>query len=154
MLPDAALVEIAQHMPEDTAQLARVRGLKPAVLAGPDGKTLLALVWHARALPEDAWPTLAERRTLLEGQESLVALFQVLLKLCCEAHGVAARLVASREDLDQLAVLDAPDIPCLSGWRRDIFGAEALALRAGQVALTAQGGRVLRVERTPPGASG
>lgn len=154
VLSDAALVEIAQHMPEDTTQLARVRGLKPAVTAGPDGKTLLALVRHARTLPEDAWPALPERRTPSEGQESLVALFQVLLKLCCETHGVAVQMVASREHLDQLAVLDAPDIPCLSGWRRDIFGAEALALRAGQVALTAEGGRVVRVERAPPGASG
>ena len=90
----------------------------------------------------------------MAGQDSLVSLFQVLLKLCCETHGVAARMVASREDLDQLAVLDSPDIPCLSGWRRDIFGAEALALRAGQLALTAQGGRVVRVDLTPPAAPG
>ncbi|MDP2305596.1 MAG: ribonuclease D [Pseudomonadota bacterium] len=140
---DDALVEIAQHLPEDIEQLARVRTLKPPVARGADGKALLAVVRRALELPEDTWPVMPDRRPPLEGHESLVALLQALLRLRCEAHGVATRMVASREDLDQLATVDVPDIPCLSGWRRELFGADALELRAGRLALTGRDGSVV-----------
>jgi ribonuclease D len=140
---DDALVEIAQHLPDDIEQLARVRTIKPGVARGADGKTLLAIVRRALALPEDTWPVIPDRRAPLEGHESLVALFQALLRLRCEAHGVATRMVASREDLDLLATVEAPEIPCLSGWRRELFGADALELRAGRLALTGKDGTVV-----------
>ena len=146
---DDALIEIALHLPEDIEQLARVRTLKAPVARGADGKTLLAVVRRALEMPEDEWPALAERRAPLEGHESLVALFQALLRLRCEAHGVATRMVASREDLDQLATAETPDIPALQGWRRELFGEDALALRAGRLALTAKDGSVVVVKVEP-----
>ena len=53
-----------------------------------------------------------------------------------ESHGVAPRLIANRADLDRIATEDDPDVPALSGWRRELFGTDALALRAGRLALT------------------
>ena len=139
---DDALVEIAQHTPRTVDDLARVRTLKGPVARGADGRALLEVVERALALPESEWPTLPERRASMSGHESLVALLQALLRLRCEAHGVAMRMVATRDDLDLLATMETPDIPALQGWRREIFGEDALALRAGKLALTGRDGGV------------
>ena len=73
---------------------------------------------------------------------ALVSLLKVLLAAKCEDHHVAARLVASSDDIDRLATEDAPDIAALHGWRREVFGEDALALKQGRVALGVEGRRV------------
>jgi len=145
VLRDDALAEIATHRPTTTAELSRVRGLKPQVANGPDGDALLATVRRAVALPESEWPAVTKGRPPLSGHESLVALLQALLRLRCDAHGVALPMVAKREDLDRIATEEDPDVPALHGWRRRIFGAAALELRAGRLALTGNGREVAEV---------
>jgi ribonuclease D len=72
-----------------------------------------------------------------------VDLLKVLLKLKCEAQDVAQKLVASSDDLALLAMDDCPaDLPCLTGWRRSVFGEDALALKQGRMALTARDGAI------------
>lgn len=139
VVADDALIEIALHLPADMDALARVRALKPQFAYGADGMALLSVVQLALQLPEADWPLLPERRTLGDGQESLVALLQTLLHFCCEQHGISMRMVANREDLEQLASTAHPDVLCLQGWRYKIFGADALELRAGRLALTGSG---------------
>jgi len=68
-----------------------------------------------------------------------------LLKLRCEAEGVAMRLVATRAELDMLATAEEPDVRAVHGWRRKIFGDDALALRHGKLALTGDGKGVTAV---------
>jgi ribonuclease D len=143
VLHDDAIVEIAQNPPTDREQLGRIRALKGSFATNGDGKAVLEGVQRALALPVAEWPELPERRPAPVGHESLVALLQALLRLRCEANGVATRMVASREDLDLLATSAAPDIPALHGWRREIFGADALALREGRLALTGDAGSVV-----------
>ena len=63
-------------------------------------------------------------------------MMRVLLKIQCEAHGVAQKLIASSSDLDQIAADDKADVPALSGWRREIFGDAALELKHGRIALS------------------
>lgn len=133
---DDALAEIAVHLPNDKEQLARVRGLKPQVAKGEDGRALLATVRRALDAPESEWPTVPDSKPPLVGHESRVALLQALLRLRSETHGVSTGMIANRADLDRLATEDEPDIAALSGWRREIFGADALDLLAGRVALT------------------
>jgi ribonuclease D len=70
----------------------------------------------------------------------------VLLKMRCEAHEVASKLVASADDLERIAADDTAAVPALAGWRRDLFGADALALKHGRLALTAAGRQVKIVE--------
>jgi ribonuclease D len=59
-----------------------------------------------------------------------------------EEHQVAHRLIASASDLESIAADDEADVPALHGWRREIFGEDALALKHGKLALTAEGKRV------------
>ena len=73
-------------------------------------------------------------------------LLKVLLKLRCHEHHVAQKLVASTADLEQLALDDEAPIPALQGWRRDIFGESALALKRGELALGADGKEIAVIE--------
>jgi ribonuclease D len=145
VLRDEALTEIAMHAPADVSQLARVRALKPEFARGADGEALLAAVDRALALPEDEWPPLPGGRGQRVDNDSLVALLQALLRLRCDAHGVAMKLVAKRDDLEKIAVGEEPETPVLHGWRREIFGADALELLAGRLALTGNGNDVREV---------
>jgi ribonuclease D len=86
--------------------------------------------------------TLPQSRERDRPSAALVALLKVLLAARCEQHHVAPRLVASSDDIDRLALDDEADIPALHGWRREVFGNEALRLKQGQIALGAEGKRI------------
>ncbi|MFQ3622363.1 MAG: HRDC domain-containing protein, partial [Acetobacteraceae bacterium] len=142
LVKDETLLEIAAQAPTDAAGLARARGVPRSIAEGKAGAALLAAIAEAKALPDSALPEAAERRNGAKPSPALVALLKVLLAAKCEEHRVAQKLVASSEDIERLAAEDAPDIPCLHGWRRAVFGEDALALKAGRVALAPMGRRI------------
>ncbi|MDP6945229.1 MAG: HRDC domain-containing protein, partial [Myxococcota bacterium] len=147
---DEVLIEVAQTYPRNVADLSRVRALKPNVAKGRDGEAILSTMKRALASPQDTWPEVPKGRKPLSGHESLVALLSALLRRRCEAHGVAASMVAKRAELDRIATEDEPDVPALRGWRRKIFGADALELCAGRLALTGRKGEVVDVVLSEP----
>jgi ribonuclease D len=149
MLKDESLLEIAATAPETPEALARARGVSEGFARGRMGAALLAAIAEARALPEEALPLPQLGREGPRPSPALVALLKVLLAAKCEAHHVAPKLVASSEDIDRLATEDAPPVRALHGWRREVFGADALALKAGEIALGVAGRRV-KLLRTPP----
>ena len=79
------------------------------------------------------------------GLGPLVDLLRVLLKLRCEDNDVAQKLVANSTELEMIAADDEADVPALHGWRHEIFGRDALALKHGKLALSARGKRILVV---------
>jgi len=142
LVKDETLLEIAATMPDSADALARARGIGRGFAEGKAGASLLAAIAAARALPEDALPVAPSQREHARPSPALVALLKVLLAAKCEQHHVAPKLVASSDDLDRLAAEDAPDIPALHGWRREAFGEDALALKAGRISLGVDGKRV------------
>ncbi len=149
ILRDEALSEIAAMAPQTTKELARTRSLPANAAHGSLGKAILAAVRRAQALPEGALPQPPPRAELPGGLGPVVDLLKVLLKTKCTAQGVAQKLVASAADLEAIAADDEAPVPALHGWRRELFGEEALALKHGRLALTARGKRVRLVEFAP-----
>jgi ribonuclease D len=76
-----------------------------------------------------------------------VELLKVLLRMTSEKHGVAAKIIATVDDLDRIAADDEADVPALKGWRRELFGEKALSLKHGKLALAVENGRVVAVEK-------
>lgn len=150
ILRDEQVMEIAAHAPSTPADLARTRGLGKGFVEGRFGGEVLEVIRHALALPEHTHPEAPARRELPPGLGPLVDLLRVLLKLRCEEHGVAQKLVASAEDLELIAATDTAEVPALSGWRRELFGEDALALKHGRIALTAAGKQIQLVRLDEP----
>ncbi len=141
LLKDESLLEIAATAPRDVEALARVRGVSRGFAEGRGGAGLLAAIEAARHEPDAALPQ-AARKDGPRPSPALVSLLKVLLAAKAEQHDVAPRLLASSEEIDRLAVEPEPQIPALAGWRRQVFGDDALALKAGQVSLGVDGRRV------------
>ena|SRR5271165_2819578 len=142
LLKDEAVMEIAATAPDSAEALARARGISRGFAEGRTGASLLAAIAAAVALPEEALPEAPRGRDGPRPSPALVSLLKVLLAAKCEQHHVAPRLLASSDDIDRLATEDAPDIDALHGWRHTVYGADAMALKAGQIALGVDGRRI------------
>jgi len=141
IMRDEAVLEIATHIPRTIEQLARTRSLSKGVAEGRLGQDILDAVARGLADPNPPPPAPAKPE-LPPGLGPLVELFRVLLKQRCEDYGVAQKLVASADDLETIAADDNAPVRALQGWRRDVFGADALALKHGALALTAGNNRI------------
>jgi ribonuclease D len=142
MLKDETLLELAATAPEDADQLSRARGVSRGFAEGKTGTSLLAAIAEAKALPDEAMPELPQHREGPKPSPALVSLLKVLLAAKCEQYNVAPKLVANSEEIDRLASEDSPDLPSLTGWRAELFGQDALALKRGELALGVDGKRI------------
>ncbi len=142
MLKDETLLEIAATAPADADQLARARGVTRGFADGKSGVSLLAAIAEAKLLPDDAMPELPTHRDGPKPSPALVSLLKVLLAAKCEQFNVAPKLVANSEEIDRLATEDQPDVPSMTGWRAEVFGQDAMALKRGGLALGVDGKRV------------
>jgi len=142
IIRDEQLLEIAAHAPGSVDELSRTRGLGKGLAEGKFGGEILAAITRALSLPESAYPELPARHEPPPGIGPLVDLLRVLLKLRCEEHGVAQKLVANSDDLEMIAASDEAPVRGLNGWRHEVFGRDALELKHGRLALTAAGKRI------------
>ncbi|MCF6272824.1 MAG: ribonuclease D [Rhodobacteraceae bacterium] len=133
---DDALLELAANKPKDHSDLARSRLLREG-RKGPIAEGILKAVKAGMTLPEKDLPQPPKSREKAQGSEALGDLLRVLLKARSSAEGVASKLIATAADLERIAAEDAPDVHALKGWRRQVFGAYALRLKAGEIALSA-----------------
>jgi ribonuclease D len=147
VLRDEALLEIAHHAPADVEQLGRTRGLGKKMAEGRAGEALLAAVAAGQAVPEDECPMLPKKPQLPRGIGPITDLLKVVLKMKCEQNNVAQKLIATTDQLEVIAAFGADaDVPALRGWRRQIFGDDALQLMRGDLALVANGQELELVE--------
>ncbi len=147
ILKDDALYEIAQQAPKDEQALGRLRTIPKGFERSATGREILAAVARANAVPRADLPPVPRSPQLPEGTAAAVEFLRVLLKIVAEEKGVAARLIGSADDLEQLAWKgENADVQLLSGWRREIFGERALALLAGRSALVFRNNRVEAIE--------
>jgi ribonuclease D len=141
ILRDEAVLEIAAHAPRTIEALARTRSLGKGVAEGRLGGEILDAVERGLAeAPTVALPPM--RPDPPPGLGPVIELLRVLLRRCCDEHQVAQKLIASSDDLEAIAADDAAEVPALTGWRREIFGRDALALKHGRLAMTVRGNRV------------
>jgi ribonuclease D len=141
IMRDEAVLEIATHAPKAIETLARTRSLGKGIAEGKLGREILAAVAEGLADPEPP-PAIPAKADAPPGIGPLIELLRVLLKQRCEDFQVAQKLVASADDLEAIAADDNAPVRVLSGWRRDVFGNDALALKHGRLALTAGRNRI------------
>lgn len=135
VLQDAALVEIAKRKPKSMERLSQIRGLHEGILRRR-GKSIIDAVERGREQP--GIPSEMERGPAPSAEDApLIALGESLVRTRAAEAEVAYELLAARADLQKVvvAVRDGtpePEVRTLQGWRREVVGAELLALLRGE----------------------
>ncbi|HEY6631813.1 MAG TPA: ribonuclease D [Rhizobiaceae bacterium] len=136
VLKDDAIYEIAQQQPRDAAGLARLRTTPKGWERSATAGALLGAINTALDIPRDQMPRLPKMPQQAEGSSAAAELLKVLLRLVAEKEGVAAKVLASSDDIDRIAAEgETADVPALRGWRREVFGEQALRLVRGEIAI-------------------
>jgi ribonuclease D len=147
ILKDDAIAEIAVQAPDTPDKLAAIRMIPKGWERSKSGLDLIEAVKAGLKRDHATLPVKAPPRVAANGAGATVELLKVLLKMVAEKQGVAAKVIATTDDLDLIADHDEADVPALHGWRRELFGEKALALKHGKLALAIQKGRVTAIER-------
>ncbi|MCH8182266.1 MAG: ribonuclease D [Proteobacteria bacterium] len=146
ILRDEALLEIAAHRPKTKGDLVRVRGMGKGLAEGRRGAELLKAIERGENMPESELPRVEPSKRGNGAAGPVVDLLKVLLKIRSEDHGVAQKMIANVADLERIASLGDADVPALRGWRRDIFGDDALALKRGELAFALRKDKIVLIE--------
>lgn len=145
VLKDDVLIEVAIAAPRTAEALGNLRAFPRGMERSRAGVEILAAIERGLARDPKTLPKL-ERERRGGGNAATVELLKVLLRHVSESHGVAAKMIATVEDLEALAADDRADTAALTGWRYELFGAKALELKRGRLALTVENGKVVTLE--------
>jgi ribonuclease D len=146
VLKDDVIGEIAVQAPTTLERLKQLRSLPRGFERSKWGEAILAAVRRGVARDPKTLPRFERGKTAINGQAT-VELLKVLLRMTAEQHGVAAKVIATTSDLERIAGDDDADVPAMHGWRRELFGEKALALKQGRLLLAMERGRVVTLER-------
>jgi ribonuclease D len=147
VLRDDVLGDIAIQAPTSLDRLSHVRSLPKGFERSRWGQDVIDTVQRGLARDPKTLPPL-DRQKPVNANGATVELLKVLLRMTSEEFGVAAKIIATVDDLEQIAGDDAADVAAMRGWRRELFGEKALALKHGRLALSIERGRVVARERT------
>lgn len=143
ILKDDAIYEIAARQPRDVAALGSLRAMPRGFERSRTGADILAAVNRALSLPAEEMPRIPSGKPTPEGSSAATELLKVLLRLIAEQNGVAAKVIATVDDLEAISAEgEDADVEALKGWRREMFGEAALDLKAGRLALGFDGRRI------------
>ena len=146
VLKDDVIGDIAVQAPTTPERLGQLRSLPKGFERSRWGEQILEAVKRGLERDQKTLPRLERFRPAMNGAAT-VELLKVLLRMTAERHGVAAKVIATVDDLDRIAADDEADVPAMKGWRRGLFGENALALKHGRLALAVDKGKVVTVEK-------
>ncbi len=145
VLKDDVMLEIVMAAPKDAETLGSLRAFPRGMERSKSGIDILAAIQRGLARDPKTLPKI-ERDHRNNTNGATVELMKVLLRQVAEEAGVAAKMIATVDDLEAIALSDSADIPALQGWRRDIFGLRAIELKHGRLALTIENRKVITLE--------
>jgi ribonuclease D len=143
VLRDEALYDIANQMPTTAEQLGGLRTLSDGFSRSQRAREIIEAVKAGMERDPKSLPPLNHARQVSAEAGATIELLKVLLKAAAAKNGVAPRLIADAEELERIAAENEPDVLALKGWRRQLFGEDALKLKRGELALTLAGGEVM-----------
>ena len=146
ILKDDALSEIATQIPRSAEELDRLRSIPKGMANSRSIAGLLEAVERGVNMPDSEIPVVEDAKPLPSGIGPLVELLKVLLAMRCEENDVAQKLIAKVSDLEQIAAYDDALVPAMSGWRREVFGNDAMRLKRGEISLSAKGRKIILIE--------
>ena len=154
ILKDEALYDIASQAPRTVEDLGSLRTLHNGFARSMRGRAVLEAVVKGLDRDPKTIPPIERGEPMPPEAQAVVDLLRVLLKATAGRHGVAPKLIATSDELEEIARSDETDVPVLRGWRKKLFGDDALALKRGQLALAIRKGEVAVIEPEGLGPDG
>ena len=142
ILKDEALYDIASQTPRSQEDLGSLRTLHNGFARSSRGRAVLEAVSRGLERDPKTIPPIERGEPMPPEAQAVVDLLRVLLKATAGRHGVAPKLIATSDELEEVARSDDIDVPVLRGWRKKLFGDDALALKRGELALAIKDGEV------------
>lgn len=146
VVKDETIGDIVVQAPTTLERLGSLRSLPRGFERSKWGEGIIEAVKRGLERDPKTLPRLERNKSAPNGAAT-VELLKVLLRMTSESHGVAAKVIATVDDLDRIAADDDADVPAMKGWRRELFGEKALALKQGRLALAVERSRVVTVPR-------
>lgn len=144
ILKDDGLYDLANNAPTDPGKLSRLRAIPRGFEKSSSAKELLEVIRDALKTPEKTAPKFDKPQNLPSGIGPSLDMLKTLLRLRSEAHNIAPKMIGSVRDLEQLAAYgESSDTGLLKGWRRKIYGEDALKLLSGEIGLRLKDGKVV-----------
>ena len=141
-------------MPTETKQLAELRTLSDGFSRSARAREIVDAVNRGLARDPATLPAISQSSGASSDVNAMCDVLRVLLKATAQRHKVAPRLIADAEDIEAIASQREPDVPALKGWRRELFGEDALRLKRGELALTVHKGEVVAIPVPKDGGQG
>src|SRR6478736_1710348 len=142
ILKDEALYDIASQAPRTPEDLGSLRTLHNGFARSMRGRAVLEAVSKGLERNPKTIPPIERGEPMPPEAQAVVDLLRVLLKATAGRHGVAPKLIVTSDELEEIARSDQTDVPVLRGWRKKLFGDDALALKHGELALSIRKGEV------------
>lgn len=146
ILKDDAIAELAVQRPRTAADFDKLRAVPRGFGRSAMGAEIIAVIEEVEAIAKTDLPHLPQRHNGPSPKGPIGDLIRVLLKAVADREGVAARIIATSDDVDQLVLDDEADIAALKGWRRKVFGEKALAIKNGTLGLAATAKGIVEIE--------
>ncbi len=142
---DDALADMAGQAPRNKKQLAKIRNVSKDMAEGKMGDRFLEAIERALSSPQETWPKPKKRKSLQPTAIAVVDILKMLLKVISTENEVASKIIASSSDLEEIALDDNADVPALKGWRREVFGQQALDVKHGKLAIGLKNGKIAKL---------
>lgn len=146
LMRDDALADMAGQAPQNKKQLAKIRNISKDMAEGRVGEQLLKAIEKGVNSPKEEWPAVQKKKQLSQTAVAIVDILKMLLKIQSAEHEVAPKIIANVADLELIAQDDNADVPALKGWRKEVFGAEALAIKHGRLAIGMKDGKITKFQ--------
>jgi len=144
VLKDDAMYDLAQQKPKDLTALSRLRSIPRGFEKSKSAKALVSAINAALDNADDYAPYIPKAKHMPPNLGPTIEMLKTLLRLRTEYADIAPRMVANNADIEQLAAFGPKaEISALKGWRRKIFGDDALKLLDGKIALRLNGREVI-----------
>jgi len=147
ILKDEAIAEIAIQIPQTPADINELRLVSKGTANSAMGGAIIKAVQHGLARDPNTVPGKAKFEEMSSSAQAAADILKLALKIVCENHGLAPKLIASSSDIDALAMDDNADVPALQGWQLEVFGKVALDLKHGRAVISMDKGKVVILPR-------
>jgi len=142
ILKDDAIYDLANQAPRSLNELSGLRSIHGGFAKSARGPAVLEAIERGLARDHADLPRIKRGTPAPAEALAIIDLLRVLLKTAAARHGVAQKLIANADDLEKIARSDKPDVPAMKGWRRKLFGEDALAVKRGEIALSVRNGQI------------